>query len=53
MTQRALAATAGINHVTLWRIETGRFAPNELTLYKIAAALGVDVEELLPDGKAA
>lgn len=53
MTQRALAAAAGVSNATVWSIETGRFVPKDLTLYKIAAALGVDVEELLPDGKAA
>lgn len=40
---RELARTAGIGHVTYWRIESGRQKPRAKTLKRIADALGVPV----------
>jgi transcriptional regulator with XRE-family HTH domain len=47
MTQQTLAAKAGISGTTLWQAETGRTTPRLPVVEKIAAALGVDSEEIL------
>jgi transcriptional regulator with XRE-family HTH domain len=42
LSQAQLAAVAGISHMTVWRIETGRAsAIRAVTVYRLAAALGV------------
>ena len=46
-TQRKLAKEAKISQPTLAQIESGRRKARLLTLYKLAAALEVDVELLL------
>lgn len=47
LTQQQLADRAGVNRVTIARIETGRDEPFPTTLRKVADALGVETEELL------
>lgn len=47
LTQQQLADRAGVNRVTIARIEGGKDAPFPTTVRKVAAALGVDPEELL------
>jgi transcriptional regulator with XRE-family HTH domain len=46
LTQEELAAKAGINRVTLARIETGA-EPFPATIRKLAAALGVQPADLM------
>lgn len=47
LTQAALAAEAGLNKVHLSQIETRRRVGTLYTLRRLAAALGVDIEDLL------
>jgi XRE family aerobic/anaerobic benzoate catabolism transcriptional regulator len=47
LTQRALAAGAGVGEKYLSRIERGLVTPSVLVVSKLAGALGVRVEELL------
>jgi transcriptional regulator with XRE-family HTH domain len=48
LTQEELAAKAGTSPTTISNLESGRVArPQYRTLRKVAAALGVDVEELV------
>jgi HTH-type transcriptional regulator, competence development regulator len=47
LTQQQLAEKAGVNRVTIARIEGGKDEPLPTTLRKVADALGVDPEELL------
>jgi transcriptional regulator with XRE-family HTH domain len=47
LTQQQLAERAGVNRVTIARIETGKDEPFPTTLRKVADALGVEPEELL------
>lgn len=47
MTQEALAAFTGINRVSIAKYETGKTTPSLNTAEKLAAALGVTVDELL------
>jgi transcriptional regulator with XRE-family HTH domain len=49
MTQEALAETTGLNVRTIQRIESAEVDPRLYTLKSIADALGVNVEELLPE----
>ena len=44
--QADLAREAGLAKATLWLIEHGRQQPRPATVRKIAAVLGIDVEEL-------
>jgi len=46
LTQAALAERAGVNRVTVAEIETGRKQGSVATVRKLAAALGVTVEDL-------
>jgi transcriptional regulator with XRE-family HTH domain len=47
LSQSQLAAVAGISHMTVWRIETGRASViRAVTVYRLAAALGVGVTAL-------
>jgi transcriptional regulator with XRE-family HTH domain len=48
LSQRRLAAEAGIDQVTLVHIETGKTSPKVETLEKLAKALGVQVGEFFP-----
>jgi transcriptional regulator with XRE-family HTH domain len=47
LTQQQLAEKAGVNRVTIARIEGGKDEPFPTTLRKVADALGVDPAELL------
>jgi len=46
LTQAELAKKAGISRDTLNQVERGRQKPSFLTLRKLAAALGVEPEEI-------
>jgi transcriptional regulator with XRE-family HTH domain len=46
LSQRDLAALAEVDHVTVWRCETGRVLPNAATLAALARALQVDPRDL-------
>src|SRR5215211_1636705 len=47
LTQQQLAERAGVNRVTIARIEGGKDEPFPTTIRKVADALGVEPEELL------
>lgn len=47
LSQNALPERAGVSHVTIGRVETGQAVVSELTVWKIATALGCDPHELL------
>ena len=46
LTQRGLAARAGLTHSTVAFLETGKHAALPSTVRKLAAALGIPPEEL-------
>jgi transcriptional regulator with XRE-family HTH domain len=48
LSQQQLAELAGVDKVTLIRIETGRGNPTVETLGKLATALGVEMADLFP-----
>ena len=52
LTQQQLADKAGINRVTIARLETGADQPFPTTIRKLADALGVDSEALCEPTKA-
>lgn len=47
LTQRELAAKAGMSHATIVRLELGQHQAAISTVRKLAAALGVEPSELL------
>lgn len=47
LSQRELAALAGMTHTQISRIETGLSEPYPSTVRKLAAALGVDPTDLM------
>jgi transcriptional regulator with XRE-family HTH domain len=49
---RALAKRAGVNYVTLSRIEAGRISPTVTMLEKLAKALDIDVRDFFPTRRA-
>ena len=49
ITQETLAEATGLNVRTIQRIEAGEVDPRLFTIKSIAEALGVDIEELLPE----
>jgi transcriptional regulator with XRE-family HTH domain len=51
LTREALADRAGVTHVAIWKIETGRVSPRVNTLEKLAIALGFASAKYLLDGK--
>ncbi len=54
LTQRELAAKAGVTYVQISRIERGEAEPYPGTVRKLATALGVAPTDLMePEGKAA
>jgi HTH-type transcriptional repressor of puuD len=53
MSQRRLAALAGITQAALFRLETGETDPRLSTLRQIAKALGVTVGEIIGETKPA
>lgn len=48
MTQRELSAASGLTEASISRIETGRHVARLKTLRKLADALGVAPEDLVP-----
>ena len=48
LTQAALARTSGVNRVQIVEIEAGRSSGSVHTLRKLADALGVAVDDLIP-----
>ncbi|MHB8618713.1 MAG: helix-turn-helix domain-containing protein [Chloroflexota bacterium] len=48
LSQRELADRSGVSQTTIVKIESGERHPHPGTLRKLAAALGVDVEKLVP-----
>ena len=50
LTQAELGARAGLQPLTISRIETDKVEPRYSTIRKLAKALGVDPAELLPKG---
>ena len=44
---RELSALSGVNYNSIWRIEAGRTGAQPRTVRKLAAALGVQPEELV------
>ena len=51
MTINELAEEAGLRRSTISRIENGESNPTLETLYKITTALGITIDELLPDDR--
>ena len=52
LSQRELAEKAGLNHNTVWRIESGGVVDaHPRTIRKIAEALSVDPAFLVPKGR--
>ena len=49
---RELSALSGVNYNSIWRIEAGRTGAQPRTVRKLAAALGVEPEELVKIGSA-
>lgn len=49
MTQEQLAEEAGIDRVALANIETGKRRPTLTTVYKISAALNIELKEIFKD----
>jgi transcriptional regulator with XRE-family HTH domain len=47
LTQRQLAEKAGVNRVTITRLEGGKDKPFPTTVRKLANALGVEPEDLM------
>lgn len=47
MTQAQLAQASGVHRVTIARIEGGKVRPTIDTLMRLAAALGVEVKDLI------
>jgi DNA-binding XRE family transcriptional regulator len=47
LSQRELAAKAGISKTTLVNIEVGRITPHPTTIRKLAAALGMSPRDLV------
>ncbi len=44
---RELSALSGVNYNSIWRIEAGRTGAQPRTVRRLAAALGVQPEELV------
>lgn len=50
MTQAQLSTASGVNRISIARYETGATSPALCTAQKLAAALGVTVDELIGKG---
>jgi transcriptional regulator with XRE-family HTH domain len=50
LTQQQLAERAGVNRVTIARIEGGKDVPFPTTVRKVADALGVEPDDLMESG---
>lgn len=48
LTQDEVAAAVGLSRLTIVRYESGQLAPRSHLLRKLATALGVQLEELVP-----
>ncbi|UCD94474.1 MAG: helix-turn-helix transcriptional regulator [Candidatus Zixiibacteriota bacterium] len=46
LTQQALAEKVGVRRQTILAIEKGQYVPSALLAFKIAGALGMNVDEL-------
>ena len=49
LTLRELAEASGVDHTTIWQLEAGRRGARPSTVRKLAAALGVQPADLIPD----
>ena len=52
LTLRELGEYSGVSYNTIWRLENGRGGAQPRTIRKLAAALGVQPEELIKVGGA-
>ncbi len=50
LSMRELEDKSGVSYNTVWRLETGRTGAQPRTIRRLAEALGVKPEELLPEG---
>ena len=50
LTLHELEERSGVSYNTIWRLENGRTGAQPRTIRKLAAALGVDPEELVKVG---
>ncbi len=50
LSMRELEEKSGVSYNTVWRLETGRTGAQPRTIRRLAEALGVKPEELLPEG---
>jgi transcriptional regulator with XRE-family HTH domain len=48
LSMRELEERSGVSYNTVWRLETGRTGAQPRTIRRLAEALGVRPEELLP-----
>lgn len=46
--QSKLARMSGVSRITVRNAEDGTYTPSAYTLYQIADALGVNIDELMP-----
>lgn len=51
LSQQAAGERSGVHHISIARFETDKRVPTLAMLYKLAAAYGVTVCSLLPDGE--
>ena len=49
LSQQQAGEASGVHHVSIARFETDKRVPTLAALYKLAAAYGVTVAEMLPD----
>ncbi len=49
LTLRELADASGVDHGTIWQLESGRRGARPSTVRKLAAALAVQPADLIPD----
>jgi transcriptional regulator with XRE-family HTH domain len=49
LSMRELEEKSGVSYNTVWRLETERTGAQPRTIRKLADALGVEPEELLPE----
>ena len=51
LSMRELEEKSGVSYNTVWRLETKRTGAQPRTIRKLADALGVEPEELLPESE--
>jgi transcriptional regulator with XRE-family HTH domain len=49
LSMRGLASRAGVSHVAVLMIESGKISPTVTMLEKLAEALGISVRDFFPD----